>query len=326
MMRIAFSVLLIAASIPVGLVSAAAQGNPRLKAEVTVAGDVVRIGDLVENAGVLANTPVFRAPDLGQTGAVPVRAVIDAVRRHGLIAVDARGLSEISVTHASNTIAADDIEQRIAGALTARYKLGTPDGIKIMFDREVRPILRPLTASAELAIARISYDAGSRRFDVSFEISGAERQTWRYTGSAIETIEVAVPTRAFNRGDVVKASDFSIERRAKAEFSNEPPALPSDVAGLAARRPVKLGQPLRGADLMKPELVKKNEMVMLHYEVPGVVLTMRGQALESGSEGDVISVLNVNSKRTIQGVVTGQGRVTILAPTTARLAAAPATE
>src|SRR5436190_15099610 len=85
----------------------------RLKSQVTVSSDIVRIGDLVENAGASANTPIFRAPDLGQTGAVPVRAVLDAVRPHGLAGVDARGLSEIAVTHASRTISPDAIEQRI---------------------------------------------------------------------------------------------------------------------------------------------------------------------------------------------------------------------
>jgi len=34
-----------------------------------------------------------------------------------------------------------------------------------------------------------------------------------------------------------------------------------------------------------------------------------------------VNVLNINSKRVIQGVVTGPGRVTILAPKAARLAA-----
>jgi flagellar basal body P-ring formation protein FlgA len=71
---------------------------------------------------------------------------------------------------------------------------------------------------------------------------------------------------------------------------------------------------------------------MLTYEVPGIVLTMRGKALESGAEGDLVSVLNVNSKRTIQGIVTGPGRVTVAAPSaatgsnTARLAAASPSE
>ena len=49
---------------------------------------------------------------------------------------------------------------------------------------------------------------------------------------------------------------------------------------MAARRALRAGQPLRSADLMKPELVQRNETVTLVYEVPGIVLTMRGKALE----------------------------------------------
>src|SRR4051794_13258357 len=131
MKRLAYPILLVALGVSLGVsfgpISAAAQGNPRLKAQASVTGDVVHIGDLIENAGAVANTPIFRAPDLGQTGAVPARAVIDAARRYGLIAVDARGLNEISVTHASQTIAPSDIEQRITEALVARYKLGTSE-------------------------------------------------------------------------------------------------------------------------------------------------------------------------------------------------------
>jgi flagella basal body P-ring formation protein FlgA len=42
------------------------------------------------------------------------------------------------------------------------------------------------------------------------------------------------------------------------------------------------------------------------------MLTTRGKALESGGDGDAISVLNVETKRTIQGVVSGPNRVTIM--------------
>ncbi|HET7376189.1 MAG TPA: flagella basal body P-ring formation protein FlgA, partial [Anaerolineae bacterium] len=54
-----------------------------------------------------------------------------------------------------------------------------------------------------------------------------------------------------------------------------------------------------------------NETVTLVYEVPGVVLTIRGKAAEGGAEGDVINVLNEQSKRTVQGVIVGPGRVVI---------------
>src|SRR5256714_8636853 len=117
-MKIVISALLIIGSI------APAAAQARLKAHATVASDIVRIGDLIENAGIAANTPIFRAPDLGQTGTVPSQAVLDAVHPYGLITVDTRGISEVSVTRLTRTIAIDDIEARIVQALTARYRLG----------------------------------------------------------------------------------------------------------------------------------------------------------------------------------------------------------
>ena len=43
----------------------------------------------------------------------------------------------------------------------------------------------------------------------------------------------------------------------------------------------------------------------------GLYLTIRGKALDSGAEGDTVSVLNLQSKRTISGVVIGRGQVAI---------------
>src|ERR1043165_9890955 len=105
-MRTAFSILLLA----LGTIPAFAQ-TPRLKPQAIVASEVVRIGDLIENAGVAASTPIFRAPDLGQTGAVPARAVLDAVRPYGLVAVDVRGLGEVAGPGASRTVSARALGQ-----------------------------------------------------------------------------------------------------------------------------------------------------------------------------------------------------------------------
>ena len=298
----------------------------RLKASVTVSGDIVRIGDLVENAGSAGNTPVFRAPDLGETGAVPARQILDAVRPYGLIAVDLRGLSEVSVTRASRMIAADDIEARLVRALTGRYNLGSPENLKLTYDRELRAIHLDTAAIGELSLARLNYDAYNRRFDAVFELTSGGRAQWRFSGLAVESVEAAVALRALARGEIVKAGDVVIERRAKAEFANEPVAPAAEVVGLAARRAVRAGQPLRNADLTKPEIVHRGDLVTLHYEVPGIVISMRGKATESGALGDTVSVLNEQSKRTIQGVVSSPGHVTVVKTVVANRVAAPAAE
>ena len=49
---------------------------PALRASVNVAGEVVRIGDLVDNAGTAAQIAIYRAPDLGTTGSLPIAQVV----------------------------------------------------------------------------------------------------------------------------------------------------------------------------------------------------------------------------------------------------------
>jgi flagella basal body P-ring formation protein FlgA len=62
-------------------------------------------------------------------------------------------------------------------------------------------------------------------------------------------------------------------------------------------------------------MVKRDEFVTIAYEVPGIMLTIRGKAIESGAQGDMITVLNIQTKRNVQGIVTGPGRVSMLSPT-----------
>lgn len=287
---------------------------PSLKQNVVVTGEFVRIGDLIENAGAAAHTPVFRAPDLGSTGAVPVQHVVEAVRAHNVFAVDTRGLTEISVTRASRAIGIRDIEARIAQVLAAQYRLGEAKNLGITFDREVPTLQAEPATLTELTVTRLSFDPRSGRFDITLDLPGSasvRRGGLRYTGIAAETYEIAVATRPLARGEVLRASDVAIERRPKTDLSADSLFEAAAAVGLSVRQPLRAGAPLRRADLAKPDLVQRNEPVMLIFDAPGISLTLRGTAQESGTEGDIINVLNPQSKRSVQGIVSGPGRVTV---------------
>jgi len=77
------------------------------------------------------------------------------------------------------------------------------------------------------------------------------------------------------------------------------------------RKQLRAGQPLRTTDLAKPDLVQRDQNVTLIYEAAGLYLTVRGKALDGGTEGDVVNVLNLQSKRTVSGIVSGRGQVSI---------------
>lgn len=286
---------------------------PVLRASVTVSSDVVRIGDIVENAGTAAQIAIFRSPDLGTTGSLPVAQLMNALRANQVIGVDTRDIREVSVTRASRAFASKDIEYQVARALERRNGLGDAANLSITFDRDLRDLQLDASNSGDMRATIVRFDSRNGRFDVTFEIANEATgipTKLRFTGVAVETVEATILTRSLDRNDIVKASDVVVERRPKAEVGSDP-ASRARAVGMQARKPLRAGVPLKSADLGKPDRVSRDQNVTLIYEAPGLYLTGRGKALESGTEGDVVNVLNLQSKRTVQGTVVGPGQVSV---------------
>jgi flagella basal body P-ring formation protein FlgA len=298
---------------------------PRLKEVVTVASEIVRIGDLMENAGAAADIAVFRAPDPGQTGTVQVGRIAEALRPHDVTKFDTGGLREVVVTRLSRAITQNEIADRIARAVAGQFGFGKAHDLSVVLDRDVRVLHVEASATADLALGHMNVNPRTGRFDLSFELPGssaARRLPLRFTGTVAELVEAATLARSLQSGEVVKEADVVMERRRKVEVGHETISAEQAI-GLAAKRALRGGQLLRSGDLMRPQLVQRNEAVTIVYEVPGILLTVRGKALEAGAMDEIVGVLNIQSNRTIQAKVSGPGRVTVaaIAPRVATAAA-----
>jgi flagella basal body P-ring formation protein FlgA len=298
------------------------QGRPTLRAEAIVTGGVVRIGDLIDHAGIVADVPIFRAPDLGVTGTVSTDAVIEAVRPHALIGIDTAGITEVTVTRASRPIPGKEIESLVAEALSARLAASAPKDVMLKFDRELSTVYVDPRAKGALRVSDVNYDARNGRFSATIDLPNGitSRRSVQLTGRATATEAVVTLTRALSRGEIIKRDDLIVERRVPTEFNGALIVVMEHAIGLAARNALLPGRPLHPTDLMKPEIVQRNESVTLIYRVPGIMVTVRGKATEGGAEGDVITVTNEQTKRPVQGVVVAPGQV-IVSGATPRLAA-----
>jgi flagella basal body P-ring formation protein FlgA len=318
-MMIVRSVLFAAALLVATAATAFAQSSddviaaPVLRARVTVADDVVRIGDLIDNAGSSAQIAVYRAPDLGTTGSLPTTQLLTALQAHQVIGVDTKDIKAVSVTRLSRAIEVKEIQSQVAHALEHRGGLGDAANLSLTFDRDLQDVQLEASFTGAIQPTATRYEPRSGRFDVSFEIgseNNARPTKLRFTGTAIETVDAAVLTRDVQHGDILKSSDVMVERRAKSEVGNDAAARNLAV-GMQMRRQARSGQALRVADLAKPDLVQRDDNVTLIYESSGLYLTIRGKAMENGTEGDVVNVTNLQSKRTVSGVVIGRGQVAI---------------
>jgi flagellar basal body P-ring formation protein FlgA len=287
---------------------------PAMRAEATIAGDTVRLGNLIDNAGPAANIPVFHAPDLGASGTIQTHRVLEVARQNGIAHLDTRGLQEITIFRATRMIPIADLEIAVADAAVRHLGLAKSTDVTIRFDRDVRALQIEPGANETPRIVRFAYDAHSTRFEGFVEVQGSlslRRSPVRVTGSLVETAEIVVVARALARGETVRDSDILIERKPRSEVASDVVTKVSAVIGQAARRALRPGQTLRPADLMKPDLVGRNETVTIVFEMPGITLTARGKAVDAGAQGDTVSVLNPQSKRVLQATVRGPGLVVI---------------
>ncbi len=299
---------------------------PTLRASVNVTSDVVRVGDLIDNAGSAAQIPVYRSPDLGTTGVLPVAQVLSVLRAKQVIGVMTGDIKEVTVTRLARTFLNKDLEGAVASALERRYGLGDAANINVTFDRGASDMRLDASNTGALQASAVRYDQRTGRFDITFEVANEASVSptkLRFTGNAIETVEVAVLTRDIDRTEMLKASDLAQERRPKAEVVGEAVSRERAI-GMQIRHPMRAGSPLRATDVAKPDLVQRDQNVTIIYQVPGLYLTTRGKAIDNGAEGDVVSVLNVQTKRTLTGVVTGRGQVTVQGASQSAPIAAPA--
>lgn len=307
--------LLCAAFIALGSFPAGAtNAPPALKAEVTVDGELVRIGDILDNAGPLASQPVFRAPELGGSGTIQVHRVMEALRAHGILVFDTRNLTEVLVARASRSVTLGDLGRAVAEAAARRYEIANPSDLNVTFDPHMRALQVEPNVSEAPRVVSIVVDQRSNRFDAIVDMPGSitlRRNPVRMTGTLVETAEVVTLARPIARGETIRETDLVTERLPRAEVVTDALTRPEHVVNQAARRALRAGQTLRAADLMKPQIIARDDAVTIVFRSKAITLTLRGKAMANGAEGETIAVLNPQSKRIVQATVTAPGVVTI---------------
>src|SRR3981081_4594439 len=137
---------------------------PVLRASVNVTGDVVRIGDVIDNAGPAGQIAIYRAPDLGTSGTLPVAQLLATLRAHQVIGVDTKELREISVTRLARTLESKDLEIQVGLALEHRNGLGDAANLSITFDRDPQTVQLDASNSGALQPLATRSQAPSGRF------------------------------------------------------------------------------------------------------------------------------------------------------------------
>lgn len=124
-------------------------------------------------------------------------------------------------------------------------------------------------------------------------------------------LSVLVAAQPLVRGAQITAAMLSRAERDVARLPYGYFTRSSAVIGQVLKRNLEVGAPLTPGVLRAPWLVRRGQVVTLTAGAEGFSVTTQGVALQDGARGSLVRVRNSRSKRVVQGVVTGSGKVRV---------------
>jgi flagellar basal body P-ring formation protein FlgA len=283
-----------------------------LKSNVVTSRETMSLGDLVDNVPYpLSNQPIFRAPELGKTGTIQTQRILAAARDLGLSNIETQGRSQITVTRASRTITGVDVAAMLVIELERQHGV-VPSSHSVILDSDSQALSLVTDTQNASQLRDVRFDAATRRFTANLTTGNPQQPMVRVSGKVQELMSVPVIARNVTRGEGLRASDIRYEKRLKGTATADVLETTMPISVFVARRDLSEGALLRANDVSKPVVVNRGDLVTLFYKKPGITLTLRGKALDSGAVGDSITVQNLQSKRTLSAKVDGAGRALVI--------------
>lgn len=150
---------------------------------------------------------------------------------------------------------------------------------------------------------------GQRRIVVAGASGAAAAGAAPRAAAAARRAQALAYTRNIGAGEIVGPSD--LEWSDSAIAGSDAPGDADAVIGMAARRPLRAGAAVSARDLGQPIVVRRDEAISVSFLAGGVSLTLQGKAMKDGGVGDSVQVLNPQSKKVIDAVVSGPGKAVV---------------
>ncbi|HLZ67210.1 MAG TPA: flagellar basal body P-ring formation chaperone FlgA [Aliidongia sp.] len=282
-----------------------------LKANATIDGAAIRLGDLFDGAGAHANDIVAKSPAAGSSTIFDVGWLYSTARAYGLNWQPPSSSAAIRVERSATMIDTAELAKQLSDKLPSSLPQR-----RVELDAQFR-LFVPVGSSTEIQLEQVDFKQETGRFSAEVRVPADDPEAVpvHVSGRVVGLITVPVLARPMMPGEVVRPEDITTADYRADQIQAGSIMDPRDLVGETPRHPLRATQPLRASDLQVPVVIKRNDLVLIVLERPGLYLTAEGRALEDGGKGTVIRVTNTQSKRTIDATVLATGQVAVRTPT-----------
>lgn len=291
-----------------------------LKATAEIGPETLRLKDLGELRGgspaqmkAMGDTVVAKSPQPGQTRFVGGDYIRLRLRQAGFDTspIIFRGAADVRISRKSAALPVQEIRQAVESTIRHRMPWNgehvSINGIR--FDETVQLPVGKVTY--RIVPKRNEDYLGSTILALHLFVDGEPvRKLWvNATISVMADVVVAV--RPLGKHQYIRMEDMSIERRDLASIGSDPITRLEDVLGNRTTRMIYPQTVLQTDMIALPPLVKRGDIVKIVADAGPMTITATGLVRQQGRKGDVVRVMNTDSKRIILARITGPGAVKV---------------
>lgn len=286
-----------------------AAAEPVLRAEVTVRSAIVTVGDMFDDAGILAEEGLFRAPAPGTTGTVSLEDVRHAAALAGITAFGSEGIERVRVARPAAIVDTEFLTHLITVDLSERGILAPDMTAEARFDQP------DFVVNAEAVVdpaklINLRYMPTSGQFNARFLIAGHDEPV-DVSGTIDLMVEAPHLVETLPAGAVLREGDIEMRLVPLTTAETSGTARLQDLVGKALSRQSRAGMMLKANDVKLPELISRNDVVTVFLRTGPMTLSVKAQALGAGAMGDTVPVLNLASKKILYGKAIAPGTIEI---------------
>lgn len=310
MSRVVPAALLAALLLPRPDALAASAGLVVARHQVSVARAAVRLSDLFSGLDASADRDIGPAPAPGRSITVPEPQLAAIAAQFGVDWLPDPDAPPIILRRAGRTVTRDDLLAVLEPALGVA---GNADSSRVTVFPFESPVL-PAEAPVQPEITQLTSPGTDGRFSatLSFPLADADPVVLRVSGRVEQTIRGLVLTRALPMNAVLAPDDVAVARIERGRSAEAPLADPAGAVGFPLARAAAAGTPVTATLLSHPPTIARNHPVVLRLEQGGLALTASGIAMEAGTLGETIHVLNVASHAVLLGQVVDGNDIRIM--------------
>lgn len=136
----------------------------------------------------------------------------------------------------------------------------------------------------------------------------AVRPTATARSASAAMTEVLTYSRSLSSGDIIQAEDLTYSQVLVQAVPSDAPRSADDVIGLSVKRPLRTGQAVSTRDLLAPLVIRRDDLVQVIYRDGSIVLSLEAKAMGNAAVGELFTLQNTSSKKSIEAVATGPGK------------------